>query len=703
MKIKHLPRWSHLSALLVFSVMFVFLNNQVFAQSRTHAVGDFSLRIEAGETINTNDVQPTGAWPQDHFRYDNIVFHNGGFTVGSWIDENSTVHNKEEFFDPVSYNQEEPYGIEEYRRFEPPLVYVFTEGRLVLSSRPFNGVIDPNIPADQMIVNRYKALPGFDVLRKSYSFSNLNHDDYVIHVVRYKTTFDWDQDPEPDTDTGQTLEDVYFFEGYSFQTAEGTYITYSRWYEEGKDDWATYEEYAPQIANPDRNLFISYGWDGDHPEIEEFETGGPAFDDTGDPRFAIGEEGTTPVPSGEFISSAYGGFAALHVDRSVSDKSDDVNQPTSIVANISIYNVWDSDFPGFATIWDWAASGTRQTVEDQSGWPDDPMSQEDEYPFQAFGPYDLALGDSVTIVYAVGANGISRELAIEKGLEWRSWYRGESGADFDDDAKNSLLATGKDSLFQTMDRALWAWQQNLDIPDPLPAPSLTVTSGPNRIMLEWEDMSGVGDPDTDLPDLDHYRIYRKRGSFLVDSYNELNPQGTHELWELIAQVPNTQTTYTDTAVARGVAYHYAVTAVDDGTQNTNGLFPGQKLESSRYANRSEVAAYAFAPGENTANKVRVVPNPYIVRAGDYSFGGDDDDKLLFVNLPAYCTLRIFTVTGDLIETIEHSSGSADESWYELTNFNQLVASGVYILQVDNARNVNGESISGTIEKFVIIR
>ncbi len=673
------------------------------AQSRTHNLGDFMLRIDADDMLNTNDADPTGEWPQDYFRYATITFYNSGNAVGRWIDSTGTAHLKESVLEgPVSYNETEPYGIKEYRKYEPPEVWVYSEGQLQLSSRRFNGIVDPTLPSDQMIELHYKSLPGFDVVKRSYSFTNPNHDDYVIVRCRYLCTFDWDQDDRTDTDSTQTLEDVYFIVGYCFQTAEGTYITYSRWYEEAKDDWATYETFTPQRAAGGRDLAISYGWDGDHPEWTEFEEGGAEFDDTGDPRFAIGSGGSTPMPSGEFVSNAYAGFAALHVDTSPADHSDDANQPVSIIGNMNIYNVWDSDFPGFATVYDWAASGTRQTVEEQSGWPDDAMAQEAEFPFQSFGPYDLAYGDSVVIVYAVGANGISRATAVEKGLEWRDWYRGVAGAAFDDEAKNELLATGKDSLFETMDRALWAYTRGLDIPDPLPAPDLTVTSGPNSITLEWEDLSSLGDSDTGVPDLDHYTIYRKKGKFLCDTYDELRADGVHLAWEKIAEVPKDQTSYIDSAVVRGEPYHYAVTATDDGSQNADGLFPGQKLESSRYANRSEIAAYAFEPGMANAGSVRIVPNPYIVRANEFNFTGEDD-KLLFVNLPPYCTLRIYTVTGDLIKEIQHTSGSADETWDQVTESNQLIASGVYILKVDDALDITRKSIAGAIEKFVVIR
>jgi hypothetical protein len=292
-------------------------------------------------------------------------------------------------------------------------------------------------------------------------------------------------------------------------------------------------------------------------------------------------------------------------------------------------------------------------------------------------------------------------LAIEKGLEWRDWYRGEAGATFDDAAKNDLLATGKDSLFQTMDRAMWAWSNGFNVPDPLPSPDLLVSSGPNLIELEWEDMLSVPDNDTGVPDLDSYRIYRKRGDYLVDTDQELNPSGSHLVWEMIAEVPGTQTTYVDENVIRGEAYHYAVTAVDNGTQNA--VNPGQKLESSKYANRSELPAFAFEPGKDNAGSVRIVPNPYISGAGDFNFAGTRSNTVLFVNLPPFCTLRIYTVTGDLIKTIEHVSGSGDNEWDLVTDSNQFVASGIYILQVTNARNINEQAIAGATEKFVVIR
>jgi hypothetical protein len=243
----------------------------------------------------------------------------------------------------------------------------------------------------------------------------------------------------------------------------------------------------------------------------------------------------------------------------------------------------------------------------------------------------------------------------------------------------------------------------MDVPDPLPAPDLDGISGPNRNDLKWEDMSLVGDPDTGVPDLDHYNIYRKMGSYLEDTDDELREDGTHERWEFLTSVPATQTEYSDETVIRGEAYHYAVTAVDDGSQNTDGLFPGQPLESSLYKNRNIVPVKAFEPGADNTENVLIVPNPFISGAADYNFSGARSNTILFVNLPPYCTMSIYTVTGDLIIQIEHETGSADAEWDLITESNQYVASGVYLLRISNARDLENQKLPDTIEKFVIVR
>ncbi|HUI28791.1 MAG TPA: hypothetical protein VLX91_01150 [Candidatus Acidoferrales bacterium] len=96
--------------------------------------------------------------------------------------------------------------------------------------------------------------------------------------------------------------------------------------------------------------------------------------------------------------------------------------------------------------------------------------------------------------------------------------------------------------------------------------------------------------------------------------------------------------------------------------------------------------------------VRVVPNPYDSRARSYQYGSQPEvqDKISFFGLPAVCKLKIFTERGDLIYTIDHK-GTGDEKWYCRTSAGQIVASGIYILAVEEP---NGPKI---FRKFVIIR
>ena len=97
-------------------------------------------------------------------------------------------------------------------------------------------------------------------------------------------------------------------------------------------------------------------------------------------------------------------------------------------------------------------------------------------------------------------------------------------------------------------------------------------------------------------------------------------------------------------------------------------------------------------------KVYVYPNPYRID-NEYPEGGfeglpDSDhskDRLRrvhFANLPARCTIRIFSVDGDLVREIEHAIPETDpkashETWDLITRNTQSVVSGLYYWTVEN--------------------
>jgi hypothetical protein len=81
-------------------------------------------------------------------------------------------------------------------------------------------------------------------------------------------------------------------------------------------------------------------------------------------------------------------------------------------------------------------------------------------------------------------------------------------------------------------------------------------------------------------------------------------------------------------------------------------------------------------------QVRVVPNPY---RGSESWDQPNQSELHFINLPAQSTIKIFTVAGDLVRTLQHSDPVRDFERWDLKNDSQQdVSSGIYIYRVDAA-------------------
>jgi hypothetical protein len=85
-------------------------------------------------------------------------------------------------------------------------------------------------------------------------------------------------------------------------------------------------------------------------------------------------------------------------------------------------------------------------------------------------------------------------------------------------------------------------------------------------------------------------------------------------------------------------------------------------------------------GDNL-DAIRIVPNPFNIKAKDLQYTGEPD-KIMFLNIPAYCTIRIYTERGDLIKTIEHTDGSGDEAWNSVTSSRQVIVSGIYIVHFE---------------------
>ena len=95
------------------------------------------------------------------------------------------------------------------------------------------------------------------------------------------------------------------------------------------------------------------------------------------------------------------------------------------------------------------------------------------------------------------------------------------------------------------------------------------------------------------------------------------------------------------------------------------------------------------------DKIKVVPNPYIVRA---SWERDTSTKkILFTNLPAKCKISIFTISAEHIITLYHDNPDVGHlAWYLRTKENTEVAYGLYIYKVES-------EWGNSVGKFALIR
>lgn len=166
---------------------------------------------------------------------------------------------------------------------------------------------------------------------------------------------------------------------------------------------------------------------------------------------------------------------------------------------------------------------------------------------------------------------------------------------------------------------------------------------------------------------------------------------------------------------KGVENYIAVTAFDRGIPERNL----QSLESGKDVNR--VTIFPGPAAVSDMNEIYVVPNPYI---GQSKFDGkrerdekgDRSKRIWFVNLPKECTIRIYTLAGDLVDVIEHRgehtvdvinpskaahTGLAPEgmhSWDMLSKYDQIISSGVYLYSVEDHATGNVK-----VNKFAIIK
>jgi len=319
------------------------------------------------------------------------------------------------------------------------------------------------------------------------------------------------------------------------------------------------------------------------------------------------------------------------------------------------------------------------------GWGDQPYAPQEESqphwdPIWGVGPYNLAFGQTIKLVYCFAFGAIDEARAIELGKKVKD---GEISLE---QAKAEIYETGLNMLFAEFEKARDLYfNKNLAAPFPPDPPNnLEMVSGPELARIEWDAVPGAT----------KYRLYRALGGV-----------NNGRVYSNIYEGP--ETSYVDDGLTRNFSYYYYVTAVD-----------GNGLESSHFFNRVHKAVVPFRKGLQSgdwADQVRVVPNPFNAKGNtykedaahnttgfNYDGGLREQNTIAFVNLPEFCTIKIYSSMGDLIKTLEHTTGSADERWWpSITDDNQFPASGVYFYTIE----VTEGPLAGQVGtgKLVIIR
>jgi hypothetical protein len=294
----------------------------------------------------------------------------------------------------------------------------------------------------------------------------------------------------------------------------------------------------------------------------------------------------------------------------------------------------------------------------------------------SFGPFDMKPGDTVNV-----------EMALVFGI-------GNTAA------KNNALYLD------------FMKNKGFKVPSPPPAPAVKIEPRSKGIHLSWfpptdpalnpELYSDPNRGDTISHPFEGYRIYK-------------SPRGKNGPWTLMAQYdvkdnipPNTGLTtyeYDESGLLNNVEYYYAVTAYSKADSVIN--FPSQETSTS-------ATALTVIPGTlppTTVGTVSVVPNPY---RGDIAYNSyepawekpsgarqwmEQDRKIQFVNLPNNCQIKIYSVAGDLIYTIDHHNQSLGyENWNLTSSAGQAISSGIYLFTVEDKNNGNVQP-----GKFVIIK
>jgi len=110
------------------------------------------------------------------------------------------------------------------------------------------------------------------------------------------------------------------------------------------------------------------------------------------------------------------------------------------------------------------------------------------------------------------------------------------------------------------------------------------------------------------------------------------------------------------------------------------------LTGDKYVFTTKSAKFDKQTSNPDLSKIYCVPNPYVAYSLFEEPGRTSSKRgeraVQFRNLPSKCTIRIYTIAGDLVKTIEKDDLASIATWDLLSSEGQKISYGVYVYHVD---------------------
>ncbi len=294
-----------------------------------------------------------------------------------------------------------------------------------------------------------------------------------------------------------------------------------------------------------------------------------------------------------------------------------------------------------------------------------------------YGPVEtLAYGDSIEVVFAVGVSADAQRAGIYSFTQ----------------------------LLENMDVAKFIVDEDyqIDVNEIPPKTEITI----DAVEDDEGNFKGANISWDPAPALNHPNFQE----FVLAKFKERTAAG-FPIYDTLMVLDGTQAQALLDASTNGLLGYYDA-EIQFGYDYTFNLFV--KGHSDKYYDVEVVSSdFITATGKavvNTMDEIRVVPNPFrgSVRWNNRTPAPSSPwkDRLFFINLPEDAIVRIFTLDGDLVQTIRPSdvraienaaqTNAATAEWDLISRNNREVAPGIYLYHVTSEM---GEKVG----KFVILK